>query len=400
MTNNWYYFDIFGNKKGPVDWDTLRNFASTGKIVPNTQIITPDGQTKQASKIDGLAFASPPPQNPSQTTQHGSKNFSPAGTVQNILDSFRQTDFKKEIIPVDAENAFGLFKDPIFWVILVLGVLPLLIVAVQDGSFQLYGLLFFFAMLWGGILRGLVLKSSDSVVLPICAFFVTGVVGVSCLTFLYNGYLPSFYTNMANSGNNTLIRLIGYIFQVGFCEELCKIVPVVLYLIWKRKKASPMMMLLIGVFSGLGFAAFENVSYAMGHIFAGAENFVQTLEGISGAQNEEQIAQQVQIGSVNAARQTLSAMTSMILRSVSLVFAHAIWTGIFSYYIVCAMTSGKRWAVFCCLGLVVPMVLHGVYDWLCDLEPGFAALLVGGSFFLFYGYLSKIRQQLKQTNHL
>lgn len=392
MTNTWYYYDFFGNKKGPIDWETLRRLAVSGKIFPNTQIVTPEGQTKQASKIAGLQFVTnTSANNPASTTPSEQPNYDPMETVQEILNTFRQTDFKKEIIPVDADNAAKLFKDPIFWIVFALGILPLLITSVQDAQIQLYGLLFFFAMLWGGILRGLVLKSSDSVVLPVAAFFITGIVGVNTLFFVYSHFLPSFYLKMPDA-ENPLIRLIGYIFQVGVCEELCKIVPVVLYLIWKRKKASPIMMLLIGVFSGLGFAAFENVGYAFLHMVAGAENIAQTIESVLTSQSEEQAVQELQTGSLNAARQTLSAMTTMMLRSVSLVFAHAIWTGIFSYYIICATTSGKRWVVLCCLGLAVPMVLHGVYDWLCDLEPGFAALIIGGSFILFYGYLSKIRE--------
>ncbi|MDR2704349.1 MAG: PrsW family intramembrane metalloprotease [Planctomycetaceae bacterium] len=397
MTNQWYYYDFSGNKKGPIDLETLRRLAASGKIFSNTQIVTPEGQTKQASKIAGLQFgtSTSPNQQTSSTPYSEQQNYDPMGTVQEIFDTFRKTDFKKEIIPIDADNAVGLFKDPIFWVVLVLGVLPLLITSMNDINIQLYGLLFFFAMLWGGILRGLVLKSSDNVVLPVTAFFATGIVGVGVLLFLYKHCLPSFYLHMTDPNNNPLIQLFGFIFQVGFCEELCKVMPVVLYLILKRKKASPMMMLLIGVFSGLGFAAFENVSYVFRHMTAGAENIVQIIENILRAQSEEQMVRELKAGSLNAAGQILNAMLSMMLRSVSLVFAHAIWTGIFSYYIICAMTSGKRWAVFCCLGLAVPMVLHGVYDWLCNLEPGFAALVIGASFVLFYGYLSKIRQQLK-----
>jgi RsiW-degrading membrane proteinase PrsW (M82 family) len=380
MADNWYYYDFSGNKLGPIDWETLRYLAASSKISPDTQIVTPEGQTTPASKITELQFGI----------------FDPMGAVQEILDTFKKTDFKKEIIPIDANNAKEIFKDPIFWVVLTLGILPLLITSFNNIGLQTYGMLFFFAMLWGGIFRGLVLKSSSSIVFPIVAFFFTGIVGINTLLFCYN-YLPSVYMNMPNAENNPLIRLFGFVFQVGFCEEFCKILPVVLYLIWKRKKASPMMILLIGVFSGLGFAAFENINYAERNVSSGMENILQTFEKIMGSQNEDQIVQELQTGSLRAAMQTLGAMINVMLRSVSLVFAHAIWSGIFSYYILCAVTSGKRWVVFCCLGLAVSMVLHGVYDWLCDLQPVFAALIVGGSFILFYGYLSKIRQQLQKN---
>ncbi|MDR1493431.1 MAG: PrsW family intramembrane metalloprotease [Planctomycetaceae bacterium] len=393
--NHWYYYDISGSKKGPVDWDAIRRLALSGKIVPNTQIVTPEGQTKQASKIDGLTFNA----SSTQKTEPPSMSNS-LGTVQEILETFRATDFKKEIIPIDPDNAATLFKAPTFWVVFALGVLPLSITSFQDLQIQLYGLIFFFAMLWGGVLRGLVLKSSDSLILPVTSFFITGFIGVNTLFFFYTHCLPSFYLNIADDGNNPLIRLFGFIFQVGFCEELCKIAPVALYLIWKRKKASPMMALLIGVFSGLGFAAFENVVYATQNMERGLDNIIQTVLNSLEAQTEEQIKEEIQNGGIAALLHIHSAMISMMLRSVSLVFAHAIWTGIFTYYIICATTSGKRWVVLCCLGLAVPMVLHGVYDWLCGLQPGFAALIIGFSFILFYGYLSKIRQQLHQKNFI
>ncbi|MDR1383572.1 MAG: PrsW family intramembrane metalloprotease [Planctomycetaceae bacterium] len=385
--NHWYYYDISGNKKGPVNWDTLRHLALSGKIVSNTQIITPEGQTSQASKIDGLTFGS------SSTQKTPSSTPNSMGTVQDIFEAFRTTDFKKEIIPIDPDNAAALFKDSVFWVICALGVLPVFITSLQDLQIQLYGLTFFFAMLWGGVLRGLVLKSSDSVVLPVVSFFITGIIGVQTLLFTYR-YLPAI--DLSDESYNGIIRLFGFIFQVGFCEELCKIAPVIFYLIWKRQKASPMMMMLIGVFSGLGFAAFENIGYAMQNMERGLDNIVQTVFNLQHASTEDQFNTQIQNGGVMAILHIHSAIISTMLRSVSLVFAHSIWTGIFSYYIVCAVSSGKRFVVFCCLGLAVPMVLHGVYDWLCDIQLGFAALIIGFSFTLFYGYLSKIRQQLHQ----
>jgi len=385
--NHWYYYDISGNKKGPVNWDTIRHLAASGKIFPNTQLITPEGETKQASKVDGLNFNSSLPKN--NDPQPKGKN----GTIQEILETFRTTDFKKEIIPIDPDNAAVLFRDPAFWVVCILGVLPLSITSFQDLQFQLYGLLFFFAMLWGGILRGLVLRSSDSVVFPVIAFFFTGIIGVKTLLWTYN-YLPS--VDLAGETNNPIVQLFGFVFQVGFCEELCKIMPVILYFLWKRKKASPMMMLLIGVFSGLGFAAFENIGYAMKNMEHGYENIIETVSKALEAQSEEELINQVQSGGSMAVLHIHSGMISVMLRSVSLVFAHSIWTGIFSYYMICAVSSGKRCVVFCCLGLAVPMILHGVYDWLCGLEPGFAALIIGISFILFYGYLSKIRQQLRR----
>ncbi|MDR1268696.1 MAG: PrsW family intramembrane metalloprotease [Planctomycetaceae bacterium] len=385
--NHWYYYDLTGSRKGPVDWNTLQQLAVAGKIFSNTQIETPDGVKKTAAKVDGLHFNTAP----QQPLQDNAQSI-----VQSIINSFRSTDYKEELLPITPDNMFVILRDKSFWVVLLLGVLPLSITSFQNLQIQLYGLLFFFAMLWGGVLRGLVLRSSDSVVLPVIAFFATGIIGVSALLTLYQYATPQFYLHLSDEEHNTFIRLFGFVFQVGLCEELCKIIPVIIYLAVKQKKASPMITLLIGVFSGLGFAAFENVGYAMQNMDASVGAMIETIHQLTQAKSEAEFHQTLQDGTLTTAVITHGAMVSAMLRSVSLVFAHSIWTGIFAYYLVCAMMTGKRWIVLVTLGLAVPMVLHGVYDWLCDLEPGFAALIIGISFILFFGYLTKIRQQLRR----
>jgi len=383
--NNWHYYDLQGNKKGPVDWDTLRQLAKNRKIFSNTRIVTPDGQTKPAQKVDGLDFPAA-----TQTPQKEKFNLS----VSSILESFRKTDYRKEVLPLNAHSTVVLLKDPTFWVIFTLGALPLAIASFNHLAVGLYGLYFFFAFVWGGIFRGLVLKTSDNLLLPIVAFFTTGIVGVAML-LAFHECLPSFYLNMPDH-SNPIIQLFGCIFQTGLWEEICKILPVILYLIWKREHAQPMMMVLIGVFSGLGFAAFENVHYAvMKGVMGGLENIDVALGNILSAENEAEFQGAMETAAIATFLHNSSIMIMALLRAVSCTFGHAIWTGIFAYYLACAMASRKQWVVFCCLGLLVPMVLHGTYNWLCGLQPGYAALIVGISFVLFYSYLMKLRRQLE-----
>ncbi|MGL6194978.1 MAG: PrsW family glutamic-type intramembrane protease, partial [Thermoguttaceae bacterium] len=243
--------------------------------------------------------------------------------------------------------------------------------------------LFFFALLWGGLFRGLILKSSDSLILPVMAFFFTGLIGIGGLLSFY-ACLPKFYLEMANS-SSPIIRLFGFVFQVGLWEELCKIVPVVLYLAYTRKHCSPNRLLLIGVFSGLGFAAFENISYSMLSIL----NTLEQSTGGAQVAGAEGLAMGIASG-------VHGAMVSILLRSMSLVFAHALWTGIFAYYLAMAFMAGHRWFVLCILGLLVSAGLHGLYDWFCGLQPVFAAGIIALSFILFFGYLSKIRTVLSE----
>lgn len=298
--------------------------------------------------------------------------------AKNIWNEFRETDFKSEIIPVDASNLSLLVGDMVFWVVLVLGVLPLLIISLSDPGMQLIGMLFFFAMLWGGIFRGLVIKCSEKVGLPVAAFFFTGIIGINVLLFIY-GFLPGFYVTMVDS-TSPIFQLLGYVFHVGLCEEICKIVPVLLYVLIKRRKASPMMIVLIGVFSGLGFAAFENIIYSMKMIENTSLQLLHgnEMDGLEGALAGAQAG-------------TLEAMIIVMLRSISLVFAHAIWSGIFACFIAMAFIGNRRWFALTFIGLAVSAVTHGFYDWCCGVQQTFGAITIGGTFLLFYGYLSKIR---------
>jgi RsiW-degrading membrane proteinase PrsW (M82 family) len=153
-----------------------------------------------------------------------------------------------------------------------------------------------------------------------------------------------------------------------------------------------MMMLMIGVFSGLGFAACENILYAEKSTIFGLLHVDSIIGSILSAQNEEEHNLALEVGAHGIVEYTLVVMTAVLLRAVSCVFVHSIWTGIFAYYLACAMMIRKQWAVFCCLGLTIPMVLHGFYDWLLSLHPVYAIFVVGFSFVLFYIYLQKLRK--------
>ena len=260
--------------------------------------------------------------------------------------------------------------------------MPLLITSVNDPNMRLVGMLFFFAMLWGGFFRGVIVKTNEKVLLPVAAFFFTGIIGIPALLFIYT-FLPNIYTGLSDSDNH-IARLLGCVFHTGVCEELCKIVPVVIYICYKRKAASPYMILLVGIFSGLGFAAFENIIYSAANVDTALLYLLLEVD----RDGADGLVSGVTLG-------VHGAMINVMLRSVSLVFADAIWTAIFSYFIATAFVSGERRFVLCFLGFAVPAVLHGSYNWLCSVQPVFAAGIIAFSFILFYGYLLKIRQRLE-----
>jgi RsiW-degrading membrane proteinase PrsW (M82 family) len=145
-----------------------------------------------------------------------------------------------------------------------------------------------------------------------------------------------------------------------------------IYLLWKRQAAQPMTAILLGVFSGLGFAFVENIGYAklsMIKPLAGAN-----LGGMDGYVAGMQ-----------------SAISNTLLRSLSLVFGHAVLAGIVAYFAVMGFLSKRRAIPLAVVGLVLAAILHGCYNWLAPLQRTFATLVDVGAFLLFYGYLIKLR---------
>ncbi len=294
-----------------------------------------------------------------------------AGQAHAIFDDLKTISFKEEVLPIDATNLAALAKDFVFWAVTLLGIVPLLIVSMQGIDSQLTLFALFFAAVWGVIMKMFVMRDESSWTLPVAAIFFTGIIGLFVLITIYRYLLPDFYLQMSDS-ESPLVSLFGYIFQVGVWEELCKALPVVLFLWWRKDKAHPMALVGIGVFSGLGFAAFENLQYG--------ERAIMTADYLAETYGVEGLVAGVQ-----------SAMVTTMLRSLSLVFCHAIWAGIAAYFIAVASIERRRVGALIIVGILVAAVLHGTYDWLTGLQMTMAAATAGFSFVLFYGYLSKLR---------
>lgn len=294
-----------------------------------------------------------------------------AKQAKEIFEDLKHISFKEEIMPIDHNNISLLLKDFVFWAVTLLGIIPLLIVTVQEPTAQLTLFALFFAFVWGVILKKFVLNDQGNWRLAVAAFFFTGIIGIWLLLFLYRTLLPNFYLAMPDS-RNTLVSLFGFIFQVGVWEEMLKALPLLIIVKFLKINIKPIHLITIGVFSGLGFAAFENLHYG--------ENAVFSTYSLTRDYGVEGLVTGVQ-----------NAMVVTMLRAVSLVFCHAVWSGIVAYFVATAIIKKERVAALIISGLMVAAILHGVYDWLASVQPTLAALLAGFSFALFYGYLSKMR---------
>ena len=395
------YFEQNGITRGPCELRELKTLARTGMITPGT-LLWQEGASQRipAGRIEGLF----PVASASGASDHlnldldagvqfetdgdwmagaqsgaaslGAQSFQTVRSqLSQLIFSISRVDFRRDIVPLDRELMDRLLWDTVFWVVMGLAAVPLLISTIDRTEYQLTAFALFFSILWGGLFKTLIVKSETNWKPLLTSLFFTGLIGIPCLLFAYESLLPEAYVRMSDSESG-FTSLMGYVFHVGVCEELVKIVPVFAYLLWNRTLANPCSAILIGVFSGLGFAAFENMAYGELAIYRSAVL----------AQNE---------GVMGAAAGTQLAMVNVLLRSLSLVFCHAVWSGIFAWFVTAGSASGKSLHAMTLIGLMVSAVLHGVYDWLTGVQMTIATAVVVLSFVLFYAYLTNFRQQMQ-----
>ncbi len=319
------------------------------------------------------------------TTVLSPKNFASLELIKkgreeadNLIKDFSSMHFKEEILPIDSSNFAALVKDMVFWGVTMLGITPLFIVTLTDIQAQMTLFALFFALVWGVIFKLYILRDHSSWKLPLFSLFFTGIAGIWLLLFIYKHALPEGYLELSRS-KNFLASLAGFVFQVGLWEELLKALPLLILLFWKRASLNPNQLITMGVFSGLGFAAFENLHYG--------ERAIVSSYALTSLYGAEGLASGVQ-----------NAMILVMLRAVSLVFCHGVWSGIVGYFVAAAMVRQRRLIAFILLGLGISSILHGVYNWFAEIQPTVAAAIAGLSFCLFYGYLSKFKSMVKNLS--
>jgi RsiW-degrading membrane proteinase PrsW (M82 family) len=366
---------------GPLTSAELRNLAGNGSIRPETPVSCNLVEWSDAASVQGLTFrptAPPPlPTRPTTGRPAASAGFGRAenrwlaagkSQARMIVNDFRKMDFHRDVVPLNADSLKLLTKDFGFWIVLLLGTVPLLIGTFANQRAQLAAFAFFFAIVWGVVFKVFILRDSGDWKTPLAALLFTGIVGsIACRIF-----------EQILFANGT-VSFFGWVLGVGVCEELCKIVPVVGYVLWTRSAAKPFTVVLIGVFSGLGFAAFENLLYNAGAV-------ARSYEWASsyGPQGLEVGVQQ--------------AMVETLVRSLGTVFGHAVWSGTFACFIATALVLNRGWGAHFLLGLGVVAIVHGVYDWLWSLQPTVAALMAAASFVMLWGYLTRLRELIAATD--
>lgn len=137
-----------------------------------------------------------------------------------------------------------------------------------------------------------------------------------------------------------------YLLVVGPGEEIVKLLAVVAVVYRHHEFDDAIDGLFYGIAAGAGFAAVENVIYALA---------VTNTAGVE------------------------AAWSTVLLRGVISAPGHAIWTGFAGYYLGIAKFTPARAPALVAKGLLVVAVVHGVYDILVTRLPVPANLAVGAA---------------------
>jgi len=226
----------------------------------------------------------------------------------------------------------------------------------------------YYSSIWGVVLYNLIKPAQFSWVdTAKCAVF-TAFVGIPLLLYVARIF-PFSILYKATDANGLLPRLVGFVLGVGLLEEVCKALPVYLFMLRSHKLKDPLTSAFYASMSGLGFAISEGVGYSLKY----ANGFAKS------ELSSESFGTYVLINTI---------------RFVSLPLLHAIWAGIVGYFLGLAAINPSRKAPIIFIGVCISAVLHGLYNTFSNEFFGVAILTF--SILLFVAYLRRSKHMVDE----
>lgn len=300
---------------GPYDQNTLKSYVEDGKILlqdkgflksdPNN-IIT----VGQILKKAGVNIK----------IKHNGNIFSQISDIGREL-----------IIPNDVFSKNEWLKDKRLLILAIIGLAPAFLIRFISIPFlTFYAIALYFSTIWGLFFYYLFKTNQVKTKTTILIFFLSQafVFLIFDIVKVPNWPIISFFYYLIES-TFWFYRLIGFIFGVGFCEEIVKAIPLFIILFRAKEPYIPQTMVFYGLISGIAFGVFEGVQY---------QTTVNTQLGYS------------------------EAFFMNISRLTSLPFLHAIWAGIAGYFISFAALYPKYRISLFSLAIFIPALIHGMYD--------------------------------------
>lgn len=241
--------------------------------------------------------------------------FSQLKTIGSELIFPRTTLFSKQFL-----------TDQRFLILALIGLFPMMIMQIPlGGFFVFYEVSLYFSVIWGLFFYDCFKTPQVKLKTTLIVFFFTQI-SIFIAWGLEIPQLNPFYVFVEASFP---LDMLGYIFGVGFTEELFKAIPLLIILYRAKEPQIPQTMVYYGLISGIAFGVWEGVEYQM---------------------------------TVNAEQEYTVSFYLNILRLTSLPFLHACWCGITGYFLSFANLYPKYRRSLYLLAFTIPALIHGLYD--------------------------------------
>lgn len=389
MTEPTVYFALVrGEQRGPLTYAELDDLAARGELTPS-DLVWQSGTPEWVAASDLLSFTpkAPPPSPPAPPADRPvgpavpelpAGRLTPGERLRGFLDDLSSFSFS-EIVPVSRLVDPEALGTPVAWVLLVFGLAPLLVgTVVEDPLLRVRLFNFGCGALWTAFFVLAFKTERQSLRLGIAVFFATGVFGVLLVSVLQGVPPLSWMYALAAPDRPFALRLVAYVGGVALLEELGK--GLILLLLARRLGGLSDLSdgVFYGLMSGLGFGVYEAMMYT---------EWVnpRTATALSW-----------QAGSLSVG--LYSYFVASVVRTVSLPLLHAVWTGIVGYFVGASFVARRKTAAVLSIGLLMAVVLHGLYDALLSQGLGLAASLVAGaSILLFLAYRRNAERVLAEV---
>lgn len=267
--------------------------------------------------------------------------------VQNKGNVFSQLkDIGSELIfPKKTIASRSWAKDRTLLILAAIGLLPTLlwVVPLWDWGVH-YFISLYFAVIWGLFFYYLFKTNQVSLKATLTVFFLEQAFIFLAWNVLGIPNLNPFY---AFTKSVFPVSILGFVFGVGITEELAKLIPLLIIASMSKKPLIPQTLVFYGLMSGIAFGVFEGVEYQL---------------------------------NTNVNLEYTQSFFYNISRLTSLPFMHAVWCGIAGYFISFAKLYPKYRISLYALALLVPAILHGIYDSLVGVNIIFVVLAIAVAF--------------------
>ncbi|MGN0221453.1 MAG: PrsW family glutamic-type intramembrane protease [Prevotella sp.] len=217
--------------------------------------------------------------------------------------------------------------DQRFIILAIVGLLPMVIMNMPFGGFLLfYEVSLYFSIIWGLFFYTCFKTLQVKLKTTLLVFFLTQALVFALWDIIGLPGLNPFYALLEMPFP---LSALGYVFGVGFTEELVKLLPLLFILRKAKEPLIPQTMVFYGLMSGIAFGVFEGIQYQM---------------------------------TVNAEQAYDVSFFLNIARLTSLPFLHACWCGIAGYFLAFVHLYSKYRRGLYVLAIAIPMLIHGLYD--------------------------------------